>query len=213
MSFRHTLSRKRGFGSGADYSAFASDGALKMSGNATVWDDIQISITLARVPAANAPEWTTWNFGVGSGVAFAVLGFSVNEYLDFYVQSAHRMKIGTVLKNHIHYSVPTDAVGKKFQFQVDAVAAGVNSQFAVPTGSPFTAEKTLPAAESGFHRIFSVADIPGSANTTVSTLYVCRLKRIAASVPGDEYASDVYVLFTDSHYEADDLGSSEEYTK
>lgn len=174
------------------------------------WDDMQVTISLARVPAVNAPNWTTFDFGIGGGVAFAVLGFGVNEYLDFYIQTSHSMELNSVLDNHIHWTVPSNDAGKKFKFQLAVVAAGVNAAFAAPAGSPYSAEVTLGAAEAGYHRLLELADIPAS-NTTVSSIYVCRLKRIAAS--SAEYGSDVYILFDDSHYLKDSVGSLTEYTK
>lgn len=53
------------------------------------YEDIQVTISLAKVPAGNAPTWTTYNFG--GAIAFAVLGFTVGDYLDFYIQTSHTM--------------------------------------------------------------------------------------------------------------------------
>ena len=51
-----------------------------------------------------------------------------------------------------------------------------------------------------------------SSNTTVSTLYLIRLTRIAASA--DEYTGDVIVLFADGHFQQDqERGSRGEYVK
>lgn len=80
------------------------------------WDDMQVTISAARVPASSAPQWTTYNFGIGGGVAFAVLGFGVNEYLDFYVQTSHSMELNSILDNHIHWTVPSNSAGAKFKF-------------------------------------------------------------------------------------------------
>lgn len=110
------------------------------------WDDMQVTITTARVPASSAPSWTTYNFGIGGGVAFAVLGFGVNEYLDFYIQTSHSMELNSILDNHIHWTVPSNSAGAKFKFKLDVIAAGVDAAFAVPAGSPYSAEVTLGAA-------------------------------------------------------------------
>jgi len=174
------------------------------------YDDMQVEISLAKVPASNAPTWTTYSFGIGGGIAFAVLGFGVGEYLDFYIQTSHSMEINSILDNHIHWTVPTNDTGKKFKFQLDVIAAGVNEAFAVPTGSPFSGEHTLDGTESGKHKLMELAEIPG-VNSTVSSIYVCRLTRIAAS--SNEYGGSVYVLFDDSHYVKDSVGSITEYTK
>jgi len=86
---------------------------------------MQVTISAARVPASSAPQWTTYNFGIRGGVAFAVLGFGVNEYLDFYVQTSHSMELNSILDNHIHWTVPSNSAGAKFKFQLDVIAAGV----------------------------------------------------------------------------------------
>ena len=176
------------------------------------WDDIQGNVSTAKMPASNAPTWTTYDFGIGSGVAYNVLGFSTNDYFDFILQTSHSMKLESILDFHIHWTIPTDDAGKEFAFKLDVVAAGVNTDFAVPTGSPFTsADIVLAGNEAGRHNLSEVAEIP-AVNTTVSTLYQCRLTRVAPA-DGTDYGSDIYLLFNDSHYIKDATGSYSEYTK
>ena len=170
----------------------------------TRWDDLQVAFSTAKLPAANAPTWATFDFNIGSGVAYNVLGFGVNDYVDFYVQTNHAQKLNFYIEDHIHWTVPSDSLGDKFQFQLDVIAAGIGEDFAVPTGSPFTAEHTLDGTESGKHNYFDIADVP-AFNTTVSSLAICRFKRIAAT--SDEYGSDVYVIYNDFHVLKDDIGS------
>jgi hypothetical protein len=121
------------------------------------------------------------------------------------------MKLETILDLHIHYYLPnTTNTGDKFKFQLDVVAAAINGQWAVPTGSPFSAEGTVATNDDTYHRLLEVANIP-AVNTTVSTVYKCKLSRIAASA--NEYGSDVYVTFVDSHYQIDTVGSRAETSK
>lgn len=183
---------------------------LKLQDTATVWDDMQVNISLGRVPASNAPSWTTYNFGVAGGLAFAVLGFGINEYLDFTIQSSHSMQLNTVMDTHIHYVTPTNDSGKRIKFQLDAVAAAVNTTFAVPTGSPYSAEIVLGAASASTHGLLEIGEL-AAVNSSVSTIYLCRLTRISASA--NDYGSDVYVTYIDCHYEKDSLGSETEYVK
>lgn len=178
--------------------------------NAIVFDDLQVSISNVRIPAASNPAWRDYDHGIGGGVSFPVLGFDVNEHIFFDVQSTHSMKLETILDSHIHYTTPDDGTGKKFKFQLDVIAAPINGTWAVPTGSPFTKEVSMSADLSTLHKIEDIADIP-AVNTTVSTLYKCKLTRIAAS--GDEYGSEVYVEFTDCHYQKDTAGSKTENSK
>jgi len=201
------------FGSASNYSEFELDGTMKMNGDATTWDDIQVSISNIRVPASNAPTERLYDHGIAGGVTFPVLGFAVDDYIYFDIQTSHSMKLNTVLDNHIHFTLPnTTDIGDLFQFQLDVIAAGIDGQWAAPSGTPFTAEHTVAANDDTYHRLLGIADIPAS-NTTVSSIYKCKLTRIDASVPASEYASEVYLQFSDSHYEKDTVGSRTEFTK
>jgi hypothetical protein len=173
------------------------------------WDDIQVAVGRLRL-GASAPTWRAYNYGAGA-INFDVLGFAVGNIIDFTVQTSHSMKINTILQNHIHFILPnTTNIGDKFQFQLDVKAAGVNGQYAIPTGSPFTAEYTVQANDNTTHRVLEIAEIP-AVNTTLSTVYKCKLTRIAAT--SNEYGSEVYLDFSDCHYQIDDRGSQEQFSK
>lgn len=178
---------------------------------ATVYDDLQVSIGRVSFPGVNDPTFRSYAHGVGGGIAFTVLGFAVGDYVDMDIQTSHSMKLNSVLDVHMHFVLPnTTDIGDRFQFQLDVIAAGIGSAWAVPTGSPFTAEHVIVANDDSEHGYLDIADIP-AANTTVSSVYTCRLTRIAATT--DEYASEVYVKFVDCHYEKDTLGSLQEVSK
>jgi hypothetical protein len=169
-----------------------------------------VTISLARVPTSSAPSWTTYDFGIGGGIAFAVLGFSIDEYLDLYVQTTHAVKLNTIIENHIHWTIPSDDTGKNIKFKIDVVAAGIGVDFAVPAGSPYSKEYTLTGVEAARHNYLEIGDI-AAFNSTVSSVAVVRLTRVAAST--DDYGADVYVLFNDSHVIQDTLGSITETSK
>lgn len=173
------------------------------------YDDLQVAISGARIPTANAPTWRDWNYGIAGGVTFPVLGFAVGNLFYFYIQTTHATKLGTMLDYHIHWSVPNNNAGR-FQFQLDVIGAPVAGTFAKLVSSPFTAEKILSGADSGVHGLFDVANLD-AINTTVSTLFICKLERIAASTA--EYGSEVYVIFTDCHVQQDTNGSISEIIK
>lgn len=177
----------------------------------TGYDDIPTSIATVKLPPSNAPSEVFWDHGIGSGVTFPTLGFNVGEYVYAVIQSPHAMKLQTVIDQHIHFSVPSDGTGDKFNFQIDVISACVDCAWAVPTGSPFTTETTMTDDYTGYHKLTDLADIPG-VNDTVSTLYKLKLTRIAASA--DEYAGQVYVDFFDGHFQRDqERGSRQEYVK
>jgi len=198
-------------GGTGNFSSFESDGTYLMTNDATVWDDLQLGISNIRVPVANAPADRLYAFGIGGGVTFPVKGFDVNEYIYFDAQTSHSMKLNTILDHHIHFTLPnTTNIGDKFQFQLDVIAAGINTQWAVPSGSPYTSEHIIMANDDTYHRFLGVAHIAAS-NDTVSSVYHCKLTRIAAT--SSEYGSEVYLSFTDCHYEKDTIGSRQENSK
>lgn len=174
------------------------------------YDDIQVGISQLRIPPSQAPTWRSWDYGVSGGVQFSVLGFDVNNHVDLFIQSSHAMRLRSVLDYHMHWSLPSNSIGDRFQIQIDAIAAGVDESFAVVPGSPFTVERLLDGTESGQHKTLDLADIDG-VNTTVSTAYILEFTRIAATA--NEYAPEVYLFFTDGHYILDALGSRLEYSK
>jgi hypothetical protein len=180
------------------------------AGGPIVWDDIQVALSGAKIPAASPPTWRTHDFGIAAGIAFSVLGFAVGDQIDFYIQTSHSQKLNSVLEDHLHGTIPTDDSGKKIQWQLDVIAAGIGEDWAVVAGSPFTNEMTLTGAQAGKHNYFDIAEIP-AVNTTVSSVYICRLTRIAAS--SDEYGSEVYLIYNDAHYMKDTIGSLNETSK
>lgn len=175
-----------------------------------VYDDLQVSIARVSFPGVADPTWRRYNHGIGGGVDFDVLGFALNDFVNIDIQTTHAMKLSSVIDNHIHFLTPTDGTGKKIKFQLDVIAAPINGNWAVPSGSPFTSELSMDEDMSNKHKLLELADIP-ALNTTVSTIYTLKLMRIAASA--DEYAGEVYLKFNDSHIKKDTLGSLQEDSK
>ncbi len=175
------------------------------------WDDNQVSVGRVRFPGVLDPTWRKYDHGIGSGIEFDVLGFAVNDYINFDVQTYHKMKLNTDMDCHIHFILPdTTNIGDKFKFQIDVICAGIGDTYSVPTGSPFTAEHTIVADDDIKHRTLDLADIVG-CNTTISSIYSFKLTRISASA--NEYGSEVYIKYIDCHYQIDDRGSQEEKSK
>ena len=176
----------------------------------TYYDDLQVNLDAAKLPSSNYPADRLYAFGIAAGVEFPVLGFDIGEYIYFKMQTSHSMLINSALENHIHWTIPSNDTGAKIKFQLDVIAAGVHGAFAVPTGSPFSDEHTLVGDEADKHNLFSICEIP-AVNTSVSSAYICKLTRIAAT--SDDYGSEVYVFFADSHYQKNSYGSRTEFTK
>jgi hypothetical protein len=175
-----------------------------------VYDDLQTGGDRLFRPGGDDPTWGTSTYGIGGGVAFSALGFALNDYAEYFVQTTHGMKLNTVLDAHVHYTLPSDSASDRIKFQIDVIAAPIGSDYAAPAGTPFSAEVVLDGTEAGKHNLIEVADIP-AVNTTVSTIYICRLTRVAASA--SDYAPVVYVTFVDCHFQKDTSGSLAEDSK
>lgn len=193
-----------------NYVEIESDGTLEFKGDATVYDDLQVGLSSAKRPSAGAPTWRTFAYGIGGGVTFFTLGFAIGEYIEFKIQTTHSTKILSMIDSHIHWTIPSDSIGDKMKFQLDIIYANRFEDYGVIAGSPFSAESTFDGTESGKHNKLDIAEMP-TVNTDISTIYICRLTRIAAS--SDDYANEVYVDFNDSHVQKDTVGSRTEMAK
>jgi len=182
--------------------------------NNLVYDDLQVSVSAARIPTANAPTWVDWDFGIAGGVEFPVLAWDVGDLFYFYIQTTHSTKLSTIIDHHMHFSIADDIFfvdGVSFRFQLDVVGAPINSAWAALASSPFTATYTIGTLSANKHLYLDLADLD-AINTTVSTLYICKLSRTAVA-SGPEYGGNVYMVFTDSHTRRDSNGSIAEASK
>jgi len=209
MGLKKIINKMR-FGNTTGYSKFENDGTLVFNGDAKVWDDLQVSVSQARTPPSSAPTWRTFDFNIDSGIEFPVLGFAVDDYFDLFIQTQHAQKLNSDIDFHVHFTTPTDSADDRFKFQVDVVAAGIGSDFAVPSGSPYSSEHILDGTESGKHNYFDIAEIT-AFNDTVSSVAILRVTRVAASV--DEYSGEVYLVYADCHFQKDTVGSRQEVVK
>jgi hypothetical protein len=174
---------------------------------APVFNDLQVASGQVVRPGGSDPTWTTYNLGIAGGPTFSVLGFDVNNYVDYWVQTGHGVVKNSSIDAHIHWMVPTSDSGKKIQFRLDVAGAPIDGTYAALAGSPFTKEYTLDGTENTKHKLLDLADLP-AINTTVSTLYAVKFSRVAASA--NEYGQDVYLKYIDCHVPIDRLGSETE---
>lgn len=170
---------------------------------ATNWEDLQISMERVSFPGVLDPTWRNNDLGLG-GTTFSCLGFSLNDYITFSMQTKHSMRLMQNILPHIHYTLPSNDAGKKIKFKLDVVAAGEQGEFVVPPGSPFEREYTLLGNEANRHNVLPLDLVP-PVNNTLDTIYKCRATRVAAS--SDDYPGEVYVESIDSHVMLDSVGS------
>jgi len=171
------------------------------------WNDMLGSISAARVPTSNAPQWTNITL---DGFTTQALAFDTNDYIDLFVQTSHGAKLNEIIDNHIHWTIASNDAGDEFQFQLTGVGAGVGDSFQ-SIGTLTSGDYVLQGDEAGVHNLLEIGDIP-AINTTVSSIFILRLTRIAPD-DGDDTAENIYVLFNDSHMKFDQSGSRQEYVK
>jgi len=171
----------------------------------TIWDDIYIPLAGARVPAANAPTWSTYSTNLNSYT------FDIDDYTDLAsVEIKHGYKEGTDLEAHVHIITNgSDVDDRTVKFTLfhdwgdpDEVMDGEAS---------LTGEITIPGGTaSKTHFYIELGTVTGT-NHVLGSLFKCRLKRIAST--GTEPTNDPFVEMIGVHYERDTFGSRQENTK
>ncbi|KKL48933.1 hypothetical protein LCGC14_2320560, partial [marine sediment metagenome] len=84
-----------GDGGVTDYSQFEPDGTYVMNGAATVFNDLVVSLSSAKVPPANAPSWVSF---VGNLNAYA---YDLNDFQEFSNELAHSYKDAALIEFHV----------------------------------------------------------------------------------------------------------------
>lgn len=168
--------------------------------NAITYDDLQVSISLGRVPAANAPTWTDITI---DGFTFKGLAFDIDDYLDLFIQTNHSTKLNTLIENHIHWTIAVDENGDEIAFEITGIGGGIGD--AMTSIGTITSSDLVLASNAGKHNYLQLGDIP-SLNTTVSSVFVVRLKRVAVA-SGTDASGAIHVFFNDCHVKLNTFGS------
>jgi hypothetical protein len=172
----------------------------------TVWNDLVVSMSSVRLPAANPPTVTAYKSG-------QVLAFSSasDNYVYFNVQLPHTYKEGTDIKFHIHYAIPTAGAGAGVEnIKFDLTYSWANADGTFNAASSGTATIDVQNTSADTHEIDGIATITGTGKN-VSSVLICSLKRDTGVA--NDYTDDVYVISADFHNETDTIGSRQEFTK
>lgn len=178
-------------------------------GSDITFDDLQVNISLGRVPSGSTAAWTAITLG---GLATELMAFQTGDYIDLFVQTNHSVELSTLIENHIHWTIASDDNGKKFQFEITGAAAAIGSAFAT-IGNTLKSGDIILASNALKHNILEIAEIPANFNTTVSTIFILRLKRIAPVDSGNDTGRLIYLLFNDCHVHLNSFGSLSELSK
>jgi len=197
---------------GGDYTEFESDGTMEMHGDATVWDDMRVSLSNAKVPAANAPGFEQVKNDGAASIGVFSYKFADGEYVFLQTQMSHRWKLGTTIYPHVHWTCTTNVdPSDNWGCGMEYMWTNINDAAAATTT---ILERDMPTGvnKQMTHQITNLSDT-GIAGTgkTLSSVLLIRLYRYAAA--SDNYAGDIVISDFDLHYEIDTLGSRGVVTK
>lgn len=173
----------------------------------TVWDDYVVPIVGANAAGIKAPALVKVNDdGAGStGVYYYGFDAGTEEEVFFTIQLPHRVKPGSAIRPHIHWGPTTTGTGN--------VVWGLEYCISnVGVASSATTILTATGAAPGALVTQVITSFPEIAGTDIreSTLLNCRFFRDATNA-ADTYAADAVAMSFDIHFQAEKLGTIQEY--
>ncbi len=191
-------------GDATDYSQFEADGTYVMEGAATVFNDIVVPLSSARVPAANAPSWSSF---IGNLNAYT---YGLNDYQEFSTELIHSYKNAATIEFHIHGAVNGSNVDDRtIKFEIEYSIADIPPETGFgdvfPATTTITAELTIPAVTTDLTG-FSIDigdDVTG--NFVQGAIVKGRIRRIAST--GTEPTGDPFLTEVGMHVESDTIGT------
>lgn len=190
-----------------DMTYFERDGTMRMIGNATSWNDINVS-ALALGSGASEPDKV--NVASSSIKAYAFNGTTATvDELHGSLEILHDWKEGSVIFPHIHWA-PTTSSGGNVKWQFEYLWTSRND---VATSS-ITETLVMPAGGIAWREM--VVHIPTNGIDGTGKGIGSRLQFRIFRDPGDAadtYAADAILLDVGVHYERDTIGSRETIAK
>lgn len=207
------VSNKIHFGNSAGGNYLEIDlttGNLRLFGNATQWDDLRVSASVAK-PGATAPSYKA--FGPSGNLQALMFEAGHHDEVFFEIQMPHNWKEGTDIHPHVHWT-PTTADAGNVVWDLDYSWANIDGTFGAP--STMATDARAAGGTAWVHKMddFKTGGVETISGTgkTLSSMLVCRLHRNSNS-GSDTLNKDVALLEFDIHYEVDSFGSDEELIK
>lgn len=199
-----TLSGKH-FGGASHYSEFEADGTLKFVGDATNWNDINLSLVPPAGQAAALPAIVAINSDAYLS-AYAFSGTNPTpDQLHGSLEVLHDYKEGSDISFHVHWAATTaDSGDVKWQlryawFNRDGVPSGTTVAVVVATSGVAWKEQRTTFTISG-------------TGMTIGSRFIACLFRDAVDVD-DTYAELAATYDMGLHYERDTVGSRQVTSK
>lgn len=188
-----------------NYAEFEADGSLKFNGTATIWDDLVMPFTLARVPASNAPNWESF---IGNLNAYT---FEVDDFLEGTTEMLHGWKEGSTISWHIHWATNgLEGTNKYVKWEIEYTYADMSIE-APYAGDAFGAttvtsvEAIIPANTADLTHMYTTLAATDLSGHEIGVQLMWRIRRIASA--GTAPAAHPFGLAVGIHYELDTVGS------
>jgi len=169
------------------------------------YNDLYLSVAVAKVPASNTPTWASFFTNLNSYT------FDVADYIDLATaEMLHGYVEGTDLECHVHFITNgLDATDRTVKFTLYYSIGDMNEVMAAEDS--LTAEYTIVGSTADkTHLFLDMGDITGTGYK-IGSLIKFRLKRVAGT--GTDPANDPFVEMVGIHYQVDAVGSKTELTK
>ena len=192
-------------GDATNYTDIENDGTIEINGTATVFNDIQFSLSTAKVPAANFPSWDSFTGNLSK------FTFAVNDFVDLEAkETIHGYKEGTNLHVHVHiYTNGIDGTARTVKYQVEYT---ITNPDAVASAATISIQATIPASTADLtHTVIDLGDITGTSILHGADISL-QFKRIAKD-SGVDPTNNPFVSMVGIHVEDDMVGSRQELVK
>jgi len=172
-----------------------------------VVDDLQFQVSNAKVTPNNLlPSWEVFTTNTSE------YAFSVDDEVDTQANELpHWWKQGTAGNAHLHITTKgVPAQEQKAQFTVTFAYADTNE---VWVEAPLTAELTIPISTTALTNFYLDLGDLTLTNYLIGAQIRCRIKRVAKTAGGTEYAGDIFITQCGIHLSKDTMGSRQELIK
>ena len=192
---------------GGNYTEFEADGTMKMVGDATVWDDINMGSALLTKPAASAPDTDQFKDEGGNDTGIETYAFAPGEKVSGLFEIPHAYKEGSDVIPHVHFQIIDAPTGTdKVKWQLIYTVAKLGETLDATT--TIVVEQDVDT-QYEFHST-AFAAITGT-NFNIEDQFLFQLSRVTASAT--EFAGDALIATFGLHYEIDTVGSRQTLTK
>jgi hypothetical protein len=174
------------------------------------WDDMNSAVTSVKLGGINDPSFVKIaDDGAGSTGVYA---YKFNEAAEkevfIYFQYLHSRKLNSDFDIHVHWQ-PTSTDTGAVVWGAEYITTDIGDTIPVSILSVVAADAD---GTDGKHQLASIVDITGAALSGLSGITGVRLYRNATAA-ADTYDTGAVLLYIDSHYQQDSVGSTEELVK